>query len=243
VWAKRLKSKLLMGAVLLHFLYFVLRTLAFSHPPVTSVGEILSVLALAVALAYAVIERKSRAKETGYFILNFSFFFQLGSTLFIRDLVEVPQIFRSGWFGLHVTSALIGYSAITISAVYGFLYLMLYHEIKANRFGVIYKKLPSLETLERMNFIAITLAFIFLTTAILAGFIWLPQAFTGFSYADPKLLGTIVIWSMYGVGILAKKRGNLRGRSVMVLSICAFAIAIFSMTIINMFFSGFHRFS
>jgi ABC-type uncharacterized transport system permease subunit len=230
------------GAVVLHFLYFVLRILTFSHPPVTSVGEILSVLAFAVALAYTVIERKSRAKETGYFILNFSFFFQLGSTLSIRDLVEVPQILRSYWFGIHVTSALIGYSAITISAVYGFLYLMLYHEIKANRFGVIYKKLPSLETLERMNFIAITLAFIFLTSAILAGSIWLPQAFTGFSYADPKLLGTIVIWAMYGLGILAKKRGNLRGRSVMVLSICAFAIAVFSMTIINLFFSGFHRF-
>ena len=77
----------------------------------------------------------------------------------------------------------------------------------------------------------------------MAGFVWLPQAFTSFSYADPKLLGTIVIWSMYGIGILAKRRGNLRGRSVMVLSICAFAIALFSMTIINMFFSGFHRFS
>jgi ABC-type uncharacterized transport system permease subunit len=242
-WARRFKSTLLMGAILLHFLYLLLRTLTFGHPPVTSVGEIFSVLAFAVAVAYAVIERKSSAKETGYFILNFSFFFQLGSTLVVRDLVEVPQILRSNWFGLHVTSALIGYSAITISAVYGFLYLMLYHEIKANRFGVIYKKLPSLETLERMNFIAIALAFVFLTTAILAGFIWLPQAFTSFSYADPKLLGTIVIWAMYGVGILAKKRGNLRGRSVMVLSICAFAIAIFSMTIINMFFSGFHRFS
>ncbi len=232
-----------MGAILVHFLYFILRMLAFGHPPVTSVGEIFSVLAFSVALAYAVIESRSRAKETGYFILNFSFFFQLGSSLFIRDLVEVPQILRSNWFGLHVTTALIGYSAITISAVYGFLYLMLYHEIKANRFGVIYKKLPNLETLERMNFIAITLAFVFLTVAILAGFIWLPQAFTSFSYADPKLLGTIVIWSMYGVGILAKKRGNLRGRSVMVLSICAFAIAIFSMTIINMFFSSFHKFS
>jgi ABC-type uncharacterized transport system permease subunit len=231
-----------MGVILLHFIYFVLRILAFGHPPVTSVGEILSVLAFSVALAYAVIERRSRAKETGYFILNLSFFFQLASTLFIRDLVEVPQILRSGWFGLHVTSALIGYSAITISAVYGLLYLMLYHEIKANRFGVIYKKLPSLETLERMNFIAITLAFAFLSLAILAGFIWLPRAFATFSYADPKLLGTIAIWTMYGVGILAKKRGNLRGRSLMVLSICAFAIAIFSMTIINMFFSGFHRF-
>ena len=233
----------MVAVILLHFVYFILRTLAFNHPPVTSVFEIFSVLAFSVALAYAVIERQSGAKATGYFILNISFLFQLGSSLFIRDLVEVPQILRSNWFGLHVASALIGYAAITISAVYGLLYLMLYHEIKANRFGVIYKKIPTLETLEKMNFIAITLAFLFLTLAILAGFVWLPQAFASFSYADPKLLGTIVIWSLYGIGILAKKRGILRGRSVMIISICAFAIALFSMTIINMFFSGFHRFS
>lgn len=241
-WAKLAKSKLLVVTILLHFLYFILRTVTFNHPPVTSVFEIFSVLAFAVAVAYVVIERQSGAKETGYFILSISFFFQLGSSLFIRDPVEVPQILRSNWFGLHIASALIGYAAITISAVYGLLYLMLYHEIKANRFGVIYKKLPSLETLEKMNFIAITLAFLFLTLAILAGFIWLPRAFTSFSYADPKLLGTIAIWSMYGIGILARKRGILRGRSVMILSICAFAVALFSMTIINMVFSGFHRF-
>ena len=242
-WAKRAKSKLLFGTIALHLVYFISRMIAFNHPPVTSVFEILSVLAFAVAVAYAVIEQRSGTKETGYFILNISFFFQLGSSLFIRDLPEVPQVLRSNWFGLHVTSALIGYAAIAISAVYGFLYLMLYHEIKANRFGVVYKKLPNLETLEKMNFIAVSLAFAFLSLAIVAGFIWLPRAFTSFSYADPKLLGTIVIWSMYGIGILAKRRGNLSGRSVMILSICAFAIALFSMTIINMFFSGFHRFS
>lgn len=217
--------------------------MAFDHPPVTTIFEILSVLAFAVAVTYAVIERTSKAKETGYFILNISFFFQLTSTLFIRDLLEVPQILRSIWFGLHIASALIGYAAITISAVYGFLYLMLYHEIKANRFGVIYKKLPTLETLERMNLIAIILAFSFLTLAILAGFIWLPQAFASFSYMDPKLLGTAALWLLYGVGIAARQRGILRGRTIMALSIIAFFIALFSMSVINLFFSGFHRFS
>jgi ABC-type transport system involved in cytochrome c biogenesis permease subunit len=242
-WAKEQKSTMLAVVVLTHLLYLVLRTITFDHPPVTTIFEILSVLAFAVAITYAVIERTSKAKETGYFILNIAFFFQLTSTLFIRDLLEVPQILRSSWFGFHVTSALIGYAAITISAAYGFLYLMLYHEIKANRFGVIYKKLPTLETLERMNFIAIILAFAFLTFAILAGFIWLPQAFENFSYLDPKLLGTVALWLLYGVGIAARQRGTLRGRTIMALSIIAFFIALFSMSVINLFFSGFHRFS
>jgi ABC-type transport system involved in cytochrome c biogenesis permease subunit len=120
---------------------------------------------------------------------------------------------------------------------------MLYHEIKAHRFGVVYKKLPNLETLEKMNFIAISLAFIFLSLAIIAGMVWLPNAFPGHSYADPKLIGTAAIWLIYGVGIISKVRGVLRGRSLMVLSICAFAVAAFSMTMINLLLSGFHRFN
>jgi ABC-type transport system involved in cytochrome c biogenesis permease subunit len=234
---------MLAAVVFAHLLYLVLRTITFDHPPVTTIFEILSVLAFAVAITYAVIERTSKAKETGYFILSIAFLFQFASTLFIRDLIEVPQFLRSNWFGLHIVSALIGYASITISAVYGFLYLMLYHEIKANRFGVIYKKLPSLETLERMNFIAIILAFSSLTFAILAGFIWLPQAFADFSYLDPKLVGTAALWLLYGVGIAARQKGALRGRTIMALSIIAFFIALFSMSAINLFFSGFHRFS
>ncbi len=241
-WAKKLKGKLLFTVVVIHLGYLMARTISFDYLPVTTIFEILSVLAFSVAMTYTIIERRSKTKETGYFILNIAFFFQLGSSLFIQQRLEVPEIMRSGWFGLHITCALIGYAAITISAAYGLLYLMLYHEIKAHRFGVIYKKLPNLETLERMTFIAITLAFTFLTLAILAGTIWLPHAFPGYSYADPKLMGTAVIWLIYGVGILAKARGILRGRVLMVLSICAFAVALFSMTIINLFFSSFHRF-
>jgi len=242
-WAKRIKSTFLLVVLTTHFIFLLARTISFSHPPVTSIPEILSMLAFSVSATYCVIERRSKAKETGYFILNIAFFFQLFSSVFIRDLPVVPEFMKSFWFGLHITDAILGYAAITISAAYGLLYLMLYHEIKAHRFGVIYKKLPNLETLERMNFIAITLAFIFLSLAITAGMVWLPIAFPGNSYADPKLIGTASIWLMYGVGIISKMRGLLRGRSLMVLSICAFAVAAFSMTIINLFFSNFHRFN
>ena len=242
-WAKKSKSTVLLAVLATHFVFLLARTVSFSHPPVTSIPEILTMLAFSVSATYGVIERRSRAKETGYFILNIAFFFQLFSSLFIRDIPTVPEIFKSFWFGFHITNALLGYASITISAAYGLLYLMLYHEIKAHRFGVIYKKLPNLETLERMNFIAISLAFIFLSLAITAGMIWLPIAFPGNSYADPKLIGTASIWLMYGVGFISKMRGLLRGRSLMVLSIGGFVVAAFSMTLINLFFSNFHRFN
>lgn len=241
-WAKRIKTKLLSATIVLHAVYLLARTFQFNHPPVTTIFELLTVIAFSVALAYLFIEYRSKVRETGYFILNLAFFFQLISSLFIKDLLEVPEVLRSPLFGLHVSSALIGYAAVTISAVYGFLYLMLYHEIKSSRFGVIYKKLPNLETLEYLSYTAIKMAFALLGFAILIGLIWLPKAFSSASYSDPKLIGTLIIWALYGVGIVAKRTGEWKGRKVMILSIFGFAITIFSMMVINIFFSGFHRF-
>jgi ABC-type uncharacterized transport system permease subunit len=240
--ADRLKTPLLCATLLLHLLYFVVRAEYLRHPPITSIFELMSVLSFSIAVAYLYLETRTRVRGTGYFILNLSFFFQLVSSLFIRDEVDVNPVLRSNWLGFHVTSALLGYAAIAISAVYGFLYLMLYHEIKASRFGVIYKKLPSLEVLEGMSFRATLFGFTLLTIAIAMGVLWLPRAFPNFSYFDPKLIGTFLIWLLYGGGLLAKRAIGWKGRKMMVLSLSAFGLAIFSLTIINIFFSEFHTF-
>ena len=242
LWARRAKTPILIGTILLHILYLAVRTILFRHPPVTTIFEIFTVLACSIAVTYYVIELRSQHKETGYFILNIAFFFQLASSIFIKDTPEVKEILRSPFFGGHVSSALIGYAAITIAGAYGLMYLMLYHEMKATQFGVVYKKLPTLETLERMTFTAVKLAFLLLTIAILFGFIWLHRAIANPNYFDPKLVGTIIVWAMYGFLVIAKTRYGWKGRKVMILSIIGFLIAIFSMTIINIFFSRFHKF-
>jgi HemX protein len=93
-----------------------------------------------------------------------------------------------------------------------------------------------------MTFTAVVLAFLLLSIAILFGFIWLSRAIANPNYFDPKLIGTIIIWAMYGFIVITKTRYGWKGRKVMILSIIGFLISIFSMTIINIFFSGFHKF-
>lgn len=237
-----LKSRALSGVVVLHFTYLLLRTVAFDHPPITTVFEIMSVLAACITIGYAYIEIRTRAKNTGFFILLLAFIFQLVSSLFIKDLVEVPLILKSRLLGVHVASALLGYTAISLSAVYGLLYLMLYHEIKSTRFGLVYKRLPNLETLEKMSNKAEVFGFIMLTVAIAVGFFWLPRAFENFSYWDPKLIGTMAIWIIYAVGLAAKKRLGWQGRKTMILSLVGFGFVFLSMTVINLYMSGFHSF-
>src|SRR5260221_146481 len=214
-WAERWRTPLLFLTLVMHGATIILRTAEYHHPPITSVFEILSLIAFTVVLVYSYIELRLKIKSTGYFILILPFFFQLVSSLMINEVEEVPVILRSNLLGLHVSSALLGYAAITISAVYGFLYLMLYHEIKSSQFGVIYRRLPNLETLERMSLTSTVFGFILLTIAIIVGLIWLPRIPEGASYTDPKLLGTAAIWLLYAAGLAAKRLRHWHGRRMM----------------------------
>jgi ABC-type transport system involved in cytochrome c biogenesis permease subunit len=47
---------------------------------------------------------------------------------------------------------------------------------------------------------------------------------------------------MYGIGLLAKTSIGWQGRKIMVLSIVGFAVAMLSLTVVNVFLSGFHNF-
>ncbi|MFI5251077.1 MAG: inner membrane protein YpjD [Bacteroidota bacterium] len=240
--AESLKSPLLGITILVHALYILLRTVEYNHPPITSVFEIFSLIAFTITLSYVYIEFRTNNRTTGYFILILPFFFQLISSIFIGGRQNVPPMLENKLLGLHVSSALLGITAITISAVYGFLYLMLYHDIKSSQFGVIYKRLPNLEALERMSYTANIFGFLLLTVAILVGLIWLPRSVENFSYTDPKLFGTFAIWIIYAVGLTVRNVAGWHGRKVIVLSMVGFAIAIFSMTVINVLFSSFHKF-
>jgi ABC-type transport system involved in cytochrome c biogenesis permease subunit len=240
--ADALKSPFLGLTILIHTIYILARTIEFHHPPITSVFEIFSLIAYTVTLSYLYIEIRTKDRTTGYFILTLPFFFQLISSIFIKERQDVPYMLENNLLGVHVSSALLGITAITISAVYGFLYLMLYHDIKSSQFGVIYKRLPNLEALERMSFTSTIFGFILLTIAIIVGLIWLPASVPNFSYTDPKLFGTLAIWLIYAAGFGARTIASWHGRKVIVLSMIGFALAMFSMTVINVVFSSFHRF-
>lgn len=225
-----------------HLLYVVARTIHLEHFPITSFPEILSLISFTVALVYLYIELRTGNRETGYFILMLPLFFQIISSVFIKDYLQVPPELRGNLLGFHVSSALLGYAAITISAAYGLLYLMLYHDIKSNQFGVVYKRLPDLETLERMSVAATFVGTLLLTVAIVLGVVWLPLAIESFSYADPKLFSTMLVWVVYVFGLVAKQAAGWKGRRMMVVTLTGFILAVVSIAVTTILPYGFHKF-
>ena len=236
------KRIILFVTLILHALYLISRTIEFDHPPITSKFEIFSIIAFSIGFSYFILELLTDIRGTGAFIILFSLGFQIASSLFIEHNYTVPEVLRNRLLGLHVVNALLGYSGITISAVYGLLFILLYKNLKANKFGLVFNQLPSLEILEKLSFYSAVIGFILLTIAIIIGIIWLPGAFPNFSYFDPKLIGTFFVWIVYGIGILRKLLGNLYGKKVIFFSLTGFAIAIISLIITSTLGKTFHSF-
>ena len=236
------KRIFLFVTVVLHVFYLFARTIEFNHPPITTKFEIFTVLAFSIAFSYFLLELLTDIRGTGLFIILFALIFQLVSSLFIEDLMEVKEVLRNRLLGLHVISALLGYSGITISAVYGVLFIILYKSLKLSKFGLIFKRLPSLETLEKLSFYSLVIGFILLTIAIIIGSIWLPAAFPDFSYWDPKLISTGIVWIIYGAGIIAKLAANWYGKKVITFSLVGFVMTIISLMLGVFFENSFHMF-
>ncbi len=229
--------------IIIHCGYLAIRTFEYNYPPITNKYEIFTMLALAVTWAYFLVELISNIRVTGVFIIPFSIFFQVISTLCIADIYQVKEVLHNFLLGFHVVSAILGYAGFTLSAVYGILFLILYKKIKKNNFGLIFKRVPSLETLEQLSFYSVVIGFLFLTISILVGLIWLPNAFPDVNYNDPKLILSGLVWIIYAIGIIAKFFGKWYGKKVIITTLIGFAVIFFSLLLINLLGTSFHSFS
>lgn len=237
------KTFVLLFILFIHLVYFVLRIVSYGHAPITNIYEILTLLAFSITLGYLFIEVRTKIAGTGFFILLIAGIMQLISSIFIEELIYINPILRNNILGFHVAFVLIGYSSITLSGIFGLLYLLLYRAIKYNKYGSFYKRLPSLQMLEELTHNSLVFGYIFLTLTIVIGVFWLPHSILNFSYTDPKLVATFSIWMLYGIGYFFRKYGNFQSKTVMKLAFAGFLLTMLSIAFVNIFLSSFHKFN
>jgi ABC-type uncharacterized transport system permease subunit len=155
----------------LHLLFLVARGLQQGAPPLDTSHELLSLVAVATALVYLVVEFASRDRRTGVFVLLPVFLFQYTCSTFLMHSFTVPAAAQaqSTWARLHVVPAVLAYTGLTIAAVYGLLHLLAQRDLKQHRFGLLFDRLPSLDLLSKMTWQALLVGFLFMTVVIVTG--------------------------------------------------------------------------
>jgi ABC-type uncharacterized transport system permease subunit len=240
--AIRLARPLLAATVGLHAIYLALRTGLYEHIPLASIYEVMTTVAFAVAVVYLYVELRAKTHKTGMFLLAFSFIFQTLSSAFISNTGSFPAILQSPLFSVHTLSAVLGYTAFAVSAIYGILYLMLYHDLKTSRFGLVYRRLPPLDVLAMMSLRAAVAGVAFLTVTIACGAVWAAQRFPGF-WEDPKFIMTGVVWLVYSAGIAMHYGLGWTGRRTIWFSLFGFALILLSVMAARFWLPSFHGFA
>ena len=219
----------------IHAIFLVLRSIRLGQPPLTDTYEILSVLALLTAAVYAMVEFSSRDRRTGMFVFLLVFLFQYTSSNFLAGTIMAEggaeaDMQSAGWGRLHIVPALVAYTALAISAVYGLLHLLAERNLRKHRFGVLFDRLPSLDLLGRMTWHTLLGGFIFITITMITGPLMFDHEGSGAQVQslDAKVTAKIVIgsiaWLIYVVAVVGKLLGKWPSRRISSIAVSGFVV-------------------
>jgi len=215
----RPRRLVLLGTLLVHVLWFLLRGRELGHFPVSDLWSTLSSIALGAAGLFALIARRRVRRDpasdeptladaarseayagTGGIVLGLVFLLQLFASAF----GAVQPTPRAGGMGaaqvLHAGTSSLAAAALLLSGLHGILYLSLFRQMRARRFGLLFGHLPDLDVLARMTRASALAGFVFLTVGMNVG-IALGHAEKGetFRYSNPEVLLSILLWVHFGV--------------------------------------------
>lgn len=201
----------LRATLVLHLLFFAVRSRRLGHFPVADLWTTISAIGFSIALLYAWLARKLKHPGSGGIVLGCVFVLQLLATAF-SSFDPVPRPNGMGAFQvLHVTTSVLATSALILSGIHGLLYLILFHHLRERRFGALFDHLPSLDLLSRMTRGGALAGFICLTVGLNVG-IWMAhrEKPLSFNYRDPEVLLSILVWLHFGIIAFS---GSIKGFS------------------------------
>lgn len=240
--AARAARHLLTAALGTHAVQIGLAASLYRHVPLASREEVMGTVAFAIAAVYLLVERRTKVGRTGAFVVGAALVLQTVSSAFVEPVTRFPDVLRSPLFAVHAGSAVAGYAAFGLSAVYGVLSLLLHRALKRRTFGIVFDRLPSLDVLTRMSLSAAAVGALFLGAAIALGMVWASWEFPGF-LTDPKVVMTVIVWLAYVAVLFAHYRLHWSRRRSIGLSLVAFVLLIASALATVFGLPSFHTFA
>ena len=128
----------------------------------------------------------------------------------------------------HMICSLLSYGAFLAAFVCALLFLIQERQLKRKRMGMLFRRLPSLEALDRMHFVAIGIGFGLLSIGVAAGFLGANALMGRWWSGDPKEYLTVALWASYLALWVVRVRSTLRGRRLALLSILGFSLVLFT---------------
>ncbi len=219
-----LKTMLTVGAIALTAL-LVVRTARLGKFPIGQKYEILVVAAWALALMAQVVERRLQLRVLSAVAAPTLALLLFFAVLLVPTAGTGPVDVRIGKI-THILLALLGFSAFAFAAGVAVLYLWEISVLKSNPQAALSRRLPPLEVLDHLNFVAVAFGFPFLALSVLGGWIFLARSIDAGWWLDPTVLATLTGLLVYLVLFGTRALLGWRGRRIAWLTVIGFGVII-----------------
>lgn len=226
-------------AFLTHFAALELRARAIHSVPYRDLADSMSLFAWMLAASYGFLLFVHRERSTGPFLLPIVILFLSISLLAHGGPLPAKPALKGSLFAFHVTMAILGYAALTLSFVLAMLYLIQARQIHRRKTGLLFSRLPALDVLARLQKTAIAVGVAALSVATTLGLVWAHRNWG--TIWDIKVLWTTLVIAIYLFALFAGRLGWV-GKKTAWISIAGFSALLFSYTIVNLFLTREHIF-
>jgi cytochrome c-type biogenesis protein CcsB len=222
----RIAYTFLLAGFLSHTLSLMLLAGHIRQMPVTTLPQTFSLFAWAVVGSYLVFQLKFNIRVLGTFVSPLAVVFMLLSSAIPSRVIPSSQLFKSFWLTLHVATVFIGMAIFSLAFCAGIMYLLQERQIKSKNFGLLYRRLPSLEMLDSLNYVCLTFGFPLITIGLISGFVYAGAVWRSFWHWDPKEILSVVTWLIYAVLLHERLAVGWRGRRAAIMAIIGFGVIL-----------------
>ncbi len=241
-WAFRYAYWILLAGFLCHTVFLGYRYYLLGTAPVLNLKSALSFFSWTIIGVYLLFQAKFRLMVLGSFVAPFAAFLMIISSAMPWIQEPIKPIFKSVWLTVHVGTIFIGNALFAMAFVAAIMYLIQEHQIKQKRLGTFYSRLPSLATLDSINYHALIYGFPFLTLGMITGSIYAQFALGSYWQWDPKEVWSLITWLFYAALLHERLAVGWRGRKAAIMSILCFCILAFTFIGASLWLGGYHSF-
>lgn len=233
---RRAGRKIFFAAAIVHTLNIITRFVESGHTPITTVHEIISLFAWSITWCYLSFRWRYTIKNFGTFTTILVMVLMTISALAPQHIIALPLSFDSWLFPAHACLSIIANAFLALAFIGAVMHLLQERELKQKRFGFFYSRLPSLESLEKLNHHCLSIGFALMTLGMFVGYVWARQLLGEYDWIwQPKIIASIITWFLYAVLIHQRFTMGWRGRRSAIITIIVFTAVLLTMVLL---FSG-----
>ena len=238
----RIAYGFLLAGFLSHTLGLAMLVSQLRQMPVTTLPQTFSLFAWAIVGSYLAFQLKFNIRILGTFVSPLAVVFMLLSSAIPGRVIPTSQLFKSVWLTLHVATMFLGNAIFALAFCAGIMYLLQERQIKTKSFGLLYRRLPSLEVLDSLNYVCLTFGFPLITIGLISGFVYAGAVWRSFWHWDPKGILSVVTWLIYAVLLHERLAVGWRGRRAAIMAIIGFSVILLTFVGASIILKGHHSF-